>query len=121
VSDQIEPAILRLVQEAPERDAETVRVLEAALADVGTPLALAIRRILEYLVDDLVDPGIALPALAEACATLVAGKRGEADDRSIEAARYRIETLEPRPDPPPRIAAPDVPASGLIREPRRRT
>ena len=119
--DEIEPAITRLVQEAPARDPATVRVLSAALADVGTPLALSIARILEYLVDDLVDPGIALPALAEACATLVAGERGAADARSLEAARYRIDTLEPRPDPPPRISVPDVAASDLIREPRRRT
>jgi hypothetical protein len=121
VLDEIEPAITRLVHEAPQRDPATLRALEAALHDVGSPLALAIARILEYLADDLVDPGIALPALAEACATLVAGERGQADARSIDAARYRIDTLEPRPDPPPRIAVPDVPASGLIREPRRRT
>jgi hypothetical protein len=88
-------------------------VLHAALADVGTPLALSIARILEYLADDLVDPGVALPALAEACATLVAGVRDGLDARSLDAARYRIDTLEPRPDPPPKIATPDVPVDKL--------
>ncbi|HEY1814057.1 MAG TPA: hypothetical protein VGG74_17015 [Kofleriaceae bacterium] len=119
--NEIEPAITRLVREAPVRDAETLRVLAAALADVGTPLALSIARILEYLADDLVDPGVALPALAEACATLVAGERDGLDARSLEAARYRIDTLEPRPDRPPAIAVPDVPASELTRVRRPRT
>ncbi len=119
--DEIEPAITRLVQEAPARDPETLRVLQAALADIGSPLALSIARILEYLADDLVDPGVALPALAEACATLVAGVRDGLDERSLAAARYRIDTLEPMPDRPPAIALPDVPATSLIREPRRRT
>ena len=99
--DEIEPAITKLVHEAPQRDAATVERLHTALWSVGTPLALSIARILEYLADDLVDPGIALPALAEACATLVAGLDGKADDRALEAARYRIDTLEPVPDPPP--------------------
>ncbi|HEY3805286.1 MAG TPA: hypothetical protein VGL61_21915 [Kofleriaceae bacterium] len=119
--NEIEPAITRLVREAPARDAETLRVLAAALADVATPLALSIARILEYFVDDLVDPGVALPALAEACATLVAGEREGLDARSLEAARYRIDTLEPRPDRPPAIAVPDVPASELTRARRPRT
>jgi hypothetical protein len=118
---EIEPAITRLVREAPVRDAETVRTLERALAEVGTPLALSIARILEYLVDDLVDPGVALPALAEACATLVAAERDGLDARSLEAARYRIDTLEPRPDPPPAIAVPDVPVGELTRARQRRT
>jgi hypothetical protein len=119
--DSIEPAITRLVQEAPVRDPETLRVLHAALAEIGSPLALSIARILEYLADDLVDPGVALPALAEACATLVAGERDGLDERSLAAARYRIDTLEPRPDRPPTIAVPDVPVDGLIRERPRRT
>jgi hypothetical protein len=117
----IEPAITKLVHDAPARDAETVRELGDALRSVGSPLALSIARILEYVDDDLVDPGIALPALAEACAALVDGR---ADARSLEAARYRIDTLEPRPDGPaisPLGALPDVPASDLIRGPRRRT
>jgi hypothetical protein len=118
--DAIEPAITRLVQEAPARDPETLGVLQAALAGVGSPLALSIARILEYVADDLVDPGIALPALAEACATLVAGVRGKLDDRVLAAARYQIDTLEPVPDRP-HIAAPDVPVVDLIRGPRRQT
>jgi hypothetical protein len=118
--DSIEPAITKLVHDAPARDAETVRALGEALRSVGSPLALSIARILEYVDDDLVDPGLALPALAEACAALVDGR---ADARSLDAARYRIDTLEPRPDVPisPLAAMPDVPASELIRGPRRRT
>ena len=117
---EIEPAITRLVREAPARDPETMRALAAALAAIGAPLALALARILEYVGDDLVDPGIALPALAEACATLVAAVTQGLDARSIDAARYRIETLEPRPGPVPRIAAPDVLADQLTSR-RRRT
>lgn len=104
----IEPQITRLVQEAPVRDAPTVTALLAALREVGSPLALVIARTLEYLDDDLVDPGIALPALAEACATLVSGVRGTVDQRVLDAATYQIATLEPRPDRPPKIATPDV-------------
>ena len=118
--DVIEPAITRLVQEAPARDPETLRALQAALAGVGSPLARSIARILEYVADDLVDPGVALPALAEACATLVAGARGQLAPTVLDAARYQIDTLEPVPDRP-RIGTPDVPASELIRGPRRRT
>ncbi|HEY1547580.1 MAG TPA: hypothetical protein VGG28_07165 [Kofleriaceae bacterium] len=113
----IEPAITKLVHDAPARDAATVQVLGDALRQLGSPLALSIARILEYVADDLVDPGIALPAIAEACAALVDAR---SDARSLEAARYRIDTLEPRPDVP-MIATPDVPVGDLIRGPRRRT
>ncbi|HEX4455720.1 MAG TPA: hypothetical protein VH143_32895 [Kofleriaceae bacterium] len=122
--DSIEPAITKLVHDAPARDAETVRDLGDALRSVGSPLALSIARILEYVDDDLVDPGIALPAIAEACAALVDGVKHGVDPRALEAARYRIDTLEPRPDGPAISAlasVPDVPASDLIRGPRRRT
>jgi hypothetical protein len=114
--DLIEPAITKLVQQAPDRDPETVSQLVDALRSVGSPLALAIARIVEYLVEDLVDPGIALPALAEACATLVAGVRGEVDMRVLEAARYQIDTLEPMPDHAPRFVVPDVPVTKLVRK-----
>jgi hypothetical protein len=112
----IEPQITRLVQEAPARDAATVTALLAALHEVGSPLALVIARTLEYLDDDLIDPGIALPALAEACATLVAGVRGTVDQRVLEAATYQISTLEPMPDRPPKIATPDVDITRLRRK-----
>jgi hypothetical protein len=107
--DAIEPAITKLVQEAPYRDATTIETLRTALWSVGTPLALSIARIVEYVAEDLVDPGVALPALAEACATLVAGIDGKVDDLALEAARYRIDTLEPMPD------LPDVPVGALRR------
>jgi len=89
----IEELITRLVQQAPARDPQTIAALEDALLVNGTPLALAIRRIVELVAEELVDPGIALPALAEACATLVASS----DARVLEAARYQVDTLHPQP------------------------
>ena len=112
--DTIEPAITKLVRDAPVQDPETIDALRAALERVGTPLARSISRIVELVSEHLVDPGIALPALAEACATLVAGERGTVDPRVLEAARYQIDTLQPVPDRPV-IAAPDVPLSTLRR------
>ena len=113
--ETIEPAITKLVQEAPARDRATVEALLVDLRGVGSPLSLVIARILEYLDDDLVDPGIALPALAEACATLVAGVRGQVDAKVLAAAEYQIATLEPMPDRPPKIATPDVSITQLKR------
>lgn len=102
-----------LVQQAPTLDAEVLAQLRAELFAVGSPLAMSIARIYELVDMDLVDPAIALPALAEACATLVAGLQGRVDDSVLEAARYQIDTLQPLPDKPPRIAAPDVPVVSL--------
>ena len=102
--EQIEPAITKLVHEAPDRDAATMQLLLTALREVGSPLALVIARTVEYVDEGLVDPGIALLALAEACATLVAGVRGHVDQRVLDAATYQIATLEPMPDRPPKIA-----------------
>jgi hypothetical protein len=112
--DDIEPLITRLVQHAPEIDSTVLGALRGSLEEVGTPLARSIWRILELVADELVDPGIALPALAEACATLVAAARGELDERAIEAARYQIDTLQPVPDRP-RVTEPDVPLTNLKR------
>lgn len=106
--DAIEPAITRLVREAPDRDRATVEALIADLRAVGSSLALVIARTVEYLEDDLIDPAIALPALAEACNTLVLGVRGKLDQKSLDAAEYQIATLEPIPDRPAKIATPDV-------------
>jgi hypothetical protein len=102
-----------LVQQAPDLDAGTLAQLIDELRAVGSPLALSIARIYELVGIDVVDPAIALPALAEACATLVAGIEGRLGERELEAARYQIETLEPVPDKPPRVATPDVPLSQL--------
>ena len=112
----MEPLITRLVQEAPELDAKTIDELCAALVHDGRPLALAIRRIVELVAEQLVDMAIALPALAEAIATL----ESSTDPKVLEAARYQVDTLEPVPDRP-RVAAPDVEVGSLIRAPRRRT
>lgn len=102
-----------LVQQAPALDPGTLAQLRDELQAVGSPLALAIARIYELVEMDVVDPAIALPALAEACATLVAGIEGRVDARVLEAARYQIDTLQPVPDQPPRATAPDVPLSSL--------
>lgn len=102
-----------LVQQAPDLDAETLALLQRELRTVGSALALSIARIYDLVERDLVDPAIALPALAEACATLVGGIEGRFGERELEAARYQIDTLEPVPDRPSPIAAPDVPLSSL--------
>lgn len=92
----IEALITRLVREAPALDPATVDQLTRELQADGRPLALAISRIVELVAEQLVDPGIALPALAEACATLVSAR----DPGVLEAARYQVDTLTPMPDPP---------------------
>ena len=91
----IEPLITRLVQEAPAIDARVVSDLRDALWSEGSPLALAIARIVELVAEGLVDPGVALPALAEACATLVSSR----DANVLAAAKFQIDTLEPVPEP----------------------
>ena len=112
----IEALVTALVQQAPALDPETIDELRTELRMNGSPLALAIARIVELVGEDLVDAGVALPALAEACAVLVDPR---ADERAREAARYRVETLEPAPDRPSPPAEPDVPLGALNRGPRR--
>lgn len=113
----IERLATKLVQDAPARDPADVAALVLELRVVGSPLALAIARIVELVDEGLVDPSIALPALAEACATLVAGVRGTVDARVLEAARYQIDTLTPMPDKPPRVVSIDVPVLKLRKKP----
>lgn len=116
---EIEALITQLVQTAPARDPQTIRALLHALRDNGAPLALSIAAVVECVDEGLVDAGIALPALASACATLCDGRLG---DREREAARYEIETLLPLPTRPSAVVAvPDVPLSALSRGPRSRT
>lgn len=111
---KIEALSIRIVQEAPSLDPVVIGELRAELMAIGSPLALAIARIYEYTGEGLVDVAIALPALAEACATLVAGIDGRVDERVLDAARYQIDTLEPMPDrPAPRAVVPDVPLAAL--------
>jgi hypothetical protein len=111
----IETLSTRLVQDAPDLDPAVIAELRALLEQDGSPLALTIARIVELVDEGLVDPAISLPAIAEACATLVAGTRHQVDATVLEAARYQIDTLTPMPDKPPRIAAPDVPVIDLTR------
>jgi hypothetical protein len=106
-----------LVQQAPDLDPAALAQLRDELIAVGSPLALSIARIYELVDMDVVDPAIALPSLAEACATLVAGMEGRLGTRELEAARYQIDTLEPVPDKPPRVAAPDVSITQLRKKP----
>jgi hypothetical protein len=106
------------VQSAPALDPRVIENLIEELRAQGSPLALSIARVVELVGEQLVDPGIALPALASACATLADGKR--LGGAALEAARYEIETLLPVPDKPPKLAAPDVPLTSLTnRAPRR--
>jgi len=111
----IEPLITRLVREAPVIDPDVVAELRLALERDGAPLARSISRVLELVGEQLVDPGIALPALAMATATLTAAIRGELGERELEAARYEIDTLIPVPDPPRAVVMPQVPVASLRR------
>ena len=116
--DRIEQLITELVQRAPIADPAVVDELTAALHRIGSPLARSIARVIELVAEQLVDPGIALPALAMACATLAAGVRGALGERELEAARFEIETLLPVPDRVPAVRVPDVPISSLLRRGR---
>ncbi len=112
---RFELLITELVQRAPELDPGTVDELVGELRGWGTKLSLSLARVVELVADGLVDPGIALPALAMACATLADGLRGRLGDRELEAARFEIETLLPVPDHAPRFVVPDVPLTSLRR------
>ena len=122
-ADEISLAIVKLVQQAPAIDPAIVAGLVGGLRGVGSPLALAIARVVELVEEQLVDPGIALPALAMACATLGDGIRGRVTERELAAALYQIETLLPVPDRPvgTPVIIPDVPLTRLSRGPRSRT
>jgi hypothetical protein len=111
--DRIEQLITALVRAAPAAEPPVVDELVERLRRVGSPLARSIARVVELVAEQLVAPGVALPPLAMACATLADGARGKLTDRELDAARYEIETLMPVPDRPPAIAAPDVPVSAL--------
>ena len=102
----IEPLITRLVQEAPVLDAAVIAELTGELRADGRPLAEAIARVVELVGARRIDAGIALPALAMACATLCDPRLTE---REREAARYEIETLLPVP------GKPDVPLTSVSR------
>ena len=97
----IQALITSLVQTAPALDRGTATQLIAELRELDTPLAISIATIVELLLEQRVDPGIALPALAMACATLDDVLRGALGPREAEAARYEIETLLPVPSAAP--------------------
>jgi hypothetical protein len=108
----IESLITRLVQEAPSLDDDVIVALVTALRSDGRPLARAIAQVVSLVGEQLVDAGIALPALAMACTTLCDVRLGE---REREAARFEIETLLPLPDKGSnlKLVVPDVPLSAL--------
>ena len=109
----IDSLATQLVQQAPDLDPDTIAALRTELDRIGTPLALSINRIVELIEEHLVDIAIALPPIAEACSVLVT----TSDPRVLDAMKYQIDTLQPVPDQPPSIAAPDVPLSSLKRRP----
>jgi hypothetical protein len=116
-TDRIEQLITELVRAAPACDPGIAGELVEQLRGIGSPLARSIARVVELVAEQRVDPGIALPPLAMACATLADGVRGTLGNRELEAARYEIETLLPVPRAAPAIAAPDVPVSALRKRP----
>lgn len=117
--EQIEALSTELVRRAPVIDGAVVDQLLAQLRRIGSPLARSLARVVELVGEQLIDPGIALPPIAMACATLADGVRGKLGHKELEAARFEIETLMPMPDKPPPItlAAPDVPLSALRKRP----
>jgi hypothetical protein len=122
--DEIERCITRLVREAPVLDEAVAAELALRLRVVGSPLALAIARIVELVAEGRIAQGIALPHLAMACATLADGAAGRLTERELEAARYEVDTLLPVPGaaaPAPAVRVPDVPLGALTRGPRRQT
>jgi hypothetical protein len=114
---RIEALITQLVRTAPALDPTIVTELVERLHGVGPPhaqpLARAIAAVVALVAEGRIDAGIALPALAMACATLADGVRGAFTERELEAARYEIETLLPLPVARPTAAAPDVPLAAL--------
>ena len=115
-ADQVEQRITQLVQSAPDADPAVVDELVLELRRIGTPLARSIARVVELVAEQLIAPGIALPPLAMACATLADGIRGRLGERELEAARFEIETLLPVPDRP-EVRVPDVPVASLRKRP----
>ena len=111
--EALELLITRLVREAPVIDATVVAELRLALERDGAPLARSISRVVELVAEQLVDAGVALPALAMACATLVDPRL---DDAARDAARFEIETLLPMPDKAPRVTFVIPPST--LRRPR---
>jgi hypothetical protein len=104
----VEVLITRLVREAPVIDAGVVGELGDSLRADGRPLALAIARAVEYVAEQLVDPAVALPVLAMACATLASAT----DAASLAGALFDVEILTPRPGPGVVV----IPASSLKRK-----
>lgn len=87
----------------------------AKLSAERTGLACAMERCLELIGEGLVDPGVALPALAMAAHSARATYLP-----AVAAARYEIETLLPIPGKATAIKKRlDVPAASLVRRPLR--
>lgn len=119
MSQHISELVTRLVQSAPAIDeGERAGIVAALDAITEPPAAAHLARSIAAIVARLgqpVDPGIALPPLAMACATLTDVVDGRLTAREADAARYEIDTLLPVPPTAPIIAAPDVPLTRLKR------
>ena len=118
IVSSIEALATELVQEAPTLDpAVARRAARRAASKSARRSRCRSRASTSSSSHGLVDPAIALPALAEACATLVAGIEGTVGDRVLEAARYQIDTLTPMPNKPKNLlVTPDVPLISLKRK-----
>jgi hypothetical protein len=103
--------VTALVRSAPVLDDAVVAALVDDLRGIATPLALAIARIAELVGEQLVDTGVALPALAMACDTLARST----DPIALAAALDAVETLQPMPD------RDLIPVAAISRGPRSRT
>lgn len=120
MTDRIEQLITELVRAAPACDPAIAGELVERLDGIAAPLARSIAQVVALVAARRIDPGIALPPLAMACATLADGVRGRLGDRELEAARYEIETLLPMPARARASApaSPDVPLAALRRRDR---
>lgn len=111
-------SITALVQQAPALDRTHAAQTIAALREHDTPLSIAIANVVEGVIEQRIDPGIALPALAMAASTLDDVAAGRLTDREAEAARYEIETLLPLPGAPPPKPPPNLIQLSRGRPPR---
>jgi len=102
--DRIEALITELVRTAPRLDPVVVAELVERLRSVGPlhaqPLARAIAAVVALVAEGRIDPGIALPPLAMACATLADGARG-AFTGPANAAIDRSPSIESAKSPRP--------------------
>lgn len=91
---QTTPELVALIHQAPDFDRSRAHILIDRLRGDPRPLAAAIADVLVHVLAGEVDPGIALPPLAMACATL---DDASATRAMLDAAHFEIDTLRPLP------------------------